>query len=111
MGLGKMTDFIELVATDRVKDADGFTVDTARVIATLRAYFEQRHGNRTWANRAAFSTATALFRCRKYPGLTIDTSMFIVCNHGRYKILSVEDVKGRGMYFEILADKIEPTGR
>jgi hypothetical protein len=37
--------------------------------------------------------------------------MSIVCPDGRYKILSVEDIKGRGMYYEVLAEKLEPAAR
>jgi hypothetical protein len=29
----------------------------------------------------------------------------LVCADGRYNIVSVEDVKGRGMYIEALAEK------
>lgn len=111
MGLGKMNSYIELVAAERIQDAEGFVTSGDRVIASLRAYREERHGNLTWANRAAFSTATALFRFRKIPGIAVDTSMFIVCADGRYTILSVEDVKGRGMYYEALAEKVVPSGR
>ena len=32
-----------------------------------------------------------------------------VCAGGRYRIVSVENVRERGMYLEVLAEKIEPT--
>jgi hypothetical protein len=35
--------------------------------------------------------------------------MVIVCEYGRYQILSVEDVRGRGMYIEVLAEKLESS--
>jgi hypothetical protein len=50
------------------KDADGFATPTDQPVKSVRAYFEQRHGNVKWANRAAFSEATALFRFRVIPG-------------------------------------------
>lgn len=111
MSFGKMNTFIDIISTEPVKDDEGFvnTGDTVR--ANVRAYKEDRHGNEKWANRAAFSTATTLFRFRKLPSLEVTTSLVIVCDDGRYRIHSVEDVKGRGMYVEVLAEKIEPTVR
>jgi head-tail adaptor len=105
-----MREFIELISTTSVKDSEGFTTDTDTVLANLRAYKEEHHGTKTWANRAAFSTATALFRFRRIPDLTVEPSMVIVCGGDRYRILSVEDVKGRGMYWECLCEKTEPSG-
>lgn len=106
-----MNTFIELITTERSKDAEGFAITGDNIIASLRAYREERHGTEAWANRAAFSTATAMFRFRRMPGVIVDTSFFIVCPDGRYRVLSVEDVKGRGMYYEVLAEKQEATVR
>lgn len=111
MSFGKMNTFIDIITTDPIKDDEGFVNTGDIVLASVRAYQEDRHGNEKWANRAAFSTATALFRFRKIPGLDVDTSLVITCAGGRFRILSAEDVKGRGMYIEVLAEKIEPTVR
>lgn len=111
MSYGKMNCFVELVSTEQKKDAQGFAQSEDKTLANIRAYREDRHGTESWANRAAFSTATALFRFRKIPGVVVDTSQYLVCADGRYRVLSVEDVKGRGMYHEALAEKIEPTKR
>ena len=111
MSFGKMNAFIDIVATEPVKDAEGFVSVGDTVLASVRAYKEDRHGNVQWANRAAFSSATALFRFRALPSIIIGPSMVIVCEDGRYVIDSVEDVKGRGMYIEVLASKSEPTRR
>jgi hypothetical protein len=35
--------------------------------------------------------------------------MAIICGGERYKILSAEDVRGRGMYVEVLAERLEAT--
>ena len=43
------------------------------------------------------------------PGVGITTDHIIVCDGSRYDIVSVEDVKGRGMYIEVLAKRSEPT--
>jgi len=111
MSFGKMNTFIELVTAERGKDSEGFAVIGDQIVATFRAYREDRRGTAAWANRAAFSTASAMFRFRMIPGVTLDTSHVIVCADGRYKILSVENVKGRGLYCEVLAEKQEPAAR
>ena len=72
-------------------------------------YREGRHGSQRWANLAVFSEATDLFRFRCIPGLTITIDQFLICDNCRYDIVSVEDVKGRGMYIEVLAKKEVPT--
>ena len=104
---GKMNSFMEIVLPTTIKDEEGFTTQGDSVLASIRAYREGRHGTQKWANRAAFSEATDLFRFRTIPGLSVTTAMAIVCDNERYDITSVEDVSGRGMYVEVLAKKTE----
>ncbi len=111
MSFGKMTSFIEIISTAPVKDSEGFVSTGDTVLANVRAYKEDRHGSEKWANMAAYSTATALFRFRRIPGLEIDTSLYIVCGGNRYRIVSVEDIRNKGMYIEALAEKIEGSVR
>ena len=111
MSYGKMNTPIDIISIAPVKDAEGFLTQGDQVIASVRAYKEDRHGNERWANMAAFSEATALFRFRKIPGTEITTSLFIICGDGRYRIVSAEDIRGRGMYVEVLAEKLEPSVR
>lgn len=106
MSFGKMNTLIDLISVESVKDSEGFTTPSDTVLATVRAYKEERHGNEKWANRAAFSEATAFFCFRKIPDTQVSTTMVIACDDGRYEITSVEDVKGRGMYVEVLAKKV-----
>ncbi len=101
-----MNTFVDVISTEPVKDSEGFATVGDTILASVRAYREERHGNEQWANRAAFSTATALFRFRKIPGIVITTAIVLVCDDGRYNITSVEDVSGRGMYVEVLAEKV-----
>ena len=107
----KLNSIISLVSSTPAKDAEGFSVPGETVVARIRAYKEDRHGSVAWKNRAAFSTATALFRFRKIPGVVVDTSLYIVCGGERYRIVSVEDVSGRGLYLEILAEAVMPNGK
>ena len=111
MSFGKMNTLVDIIQTSPAKDAEGFVVSGDNVLATVRAYREEKHGNESWANRAAFSNASALFRFRKHPTLSLTTNMALVCDMGRYRILSVEDVRGRGLYIEVQAEKLEPTVR
>lgn len=111
MSFGKMNTFIDIISTVTTKDSEGFAITNDTILASMRAYKEDRHGNEWWANMAAFSSASSLFRFRKISGLNITTEMIIVCADGRYRVLNVEDVRGRGMYVEVLAEKLEPTVR
>ena len=107
MSFGRMTEFIDIIETVRVKDAEGFSGEPVeKVILSTRAYFEQQRGTKVWANRAAFSTATAMFTFRADPAVKITPSYSIRHRGELYRILSVRDTGGRGMYVEILADKI-----
>ena len=110
MSYGKMNSFIDLIEKQTVKDAEGFSTETDVILASVRAYREGRHGNEKWANRAQFSEATDLFCFRRIPNVTVTTAMVVVNNEGRFEITSVEDVKGRGMYIEVLAKEVKPSG-
>ncbi len=109
MSFGKMNSFADLVLLTKEKDAEGFVAEQETVLASIRVYREGRHGSERWANLAAFSEATDLFRFRVIPGVSVTTSQFLVVGGERYEIVSVEDVKGRGMYLEVLAKKVEAS--
>lgn len=109
MSLGKMNTSIFVAEETIVKDTEGFATKTDTVLATVHAYREGRHGSQKWVNRAAFSEATDLFCFRTIPGLIVTTEHVILYDDERYEITSVEDVKGRNMYLEVLAKRIEAT--
>ena len=106
MSYGKMSTLVDIVKPTITTDEDGFRIVSDEVLATVRAYREGRHGSERWANRAAFTEATDLFRFRVIPKLPVTTDMALVCGAERFEITSVEDVKGRGMYVEVLARKV-----
>lgn len=106
-----MDTLIDIIMTEPVKDSEGFASSGDTVLASVRAYREERHGSEKWANRAAFSAATALFRFRMIPGIPITADLVIVGADGRYNITSVEDVSGRGMYVEVLAERVSAGGQ
>lgn len=109
MSFGKMNGFADIVETRQIKDSEGFIHSENEVLASVHVYREGRHGSQRWANLAAFSEATDLFRFRCIPGLTVTTDQFLICDGERFNIISVENVKGRGMYIEVLAKRSEPT--
>ena len=110
MSIGMMNTRIDLCRKEVGLDDEGFSTVEYKAVASIRAYREGRHGSERWANRATFSSATDLFRFRKIPNFTVKTDMIIVCDDNLFEITSVEDVKGRGMYVEVLAKEVVPSG-
>ncbi len=108
MSFGKMNTFIAIVEKQHATDDEGFSTETDVTVAEVRAYREGRHGSEKWANMAQFSSATDLFRFRAIPGITVTTDMRILCGSHTFEIFSVEDVKGRGMYLEAMAQEVRP---
>lgn len=110
ISFGKMNTQIQITRKRVALDDEGFQTESNVIVATVRAYREGRHGSEKWANRAAFSEATDLFRFRTIPGLMVTTNMRLLCDGSVFEITSVEDVKGRGMYIEALAKEVQPSG-
>jgi hypothetical protein len=106
-----MRDPAALIRVHHTKDTDGFgQASRDEVLARVRAYKEDRHGSVRWANRAAFSEATALFRFRIIPGVVVEPLYIIICNSKRYEILSAEIIQK--MYCEVLCKlEVEPVGK
>ena len=90
MSFGRMNTQISIAREVVIKDAEGFATKADRVLASVFAYREGRHGSQKWVNRAAFSEATDLFRFRVIPGLTVSTAHVIVCDEDLFEITSVE---------------------
>jgi len=110
MSFGRMNTLISIAQEVVTKDPEGFATKTDNILVSIHAYREGRLGSQKWVNRAAFSEATDLFRLRAIPGLTVTTAHVILCGDARFSITSVEDVKGRGMYLEVLVKKVTPDG-
>ena len=111
MSFGRMNTLISIAQEVVTKDPEGFATKTDNILVSIHAYREGRHGSQKWVNRAAFSEATDLFRLRAIPGLTVTTAYVILCGDDRFEITSVEVVKGRGMYLEVLAKKVTADGK
>ena len=106
MGLGLMNKKAKIISITRETDSEGFSFENIKVLAEVRVFVEGRHGSERWANLAAFSEATELFRFRSIPGVEVTTKHFILYGGNEYNILSVENVKGRNMYVEVLAKRV-----
>lgn len=98
-----MKEFIDIISTQNTTDAEGFAMTTDTVLASVRAYFEQKNSTEKWQNMAQSGEVNALFLFRYIPGLMITRQHMIVCNGIRYNIYSVENIKNRNMYLEVLA--------
>jgi len=94
MGLGLMNKPAKLCEKTFVTDSEGFSAQRVAILADIRVFVEGRHGSERWANLAAFSEATELFRFRKIPNIKVTTKQYIIFEDEEYDILSVEDVKG-----------------
>ena len=80
MSFGKMNAFIDLVKKEVAVDAEGFKSEKEVTLASVRAYREGRHGSERWANMAALSEATDLFRFRVIPGVSVTTDLALLCD-------------------------------
>ncbi len=75
------------------------------ILASVQAYKEDRHGSEAWKNRAAFTTATSLFR--ENPRTAgYDRYVHLTVTH----IVSVDDVSNCEMYVEVLAELHKASG-
>lgn len=106
MGLGLMNKKAKIISITHETDSEGFSFENIKVLAEVRVFVEGRHGSERWANLAAFSEATELFRFRAIPGVEVTTKHYILYEGNEYNILSVENVKGRNMYVEVLAKRV-----
>lgn len=110
MGFSQMDVFIEIVAREPFKDAEGFATQRDVVLFSGRACKSvTAGGSERWRNEAAFSEELTTFRFRRVPGLKITTDHFIVDEDGRYNITKVDNVSGRGMYVNLTASLIQPA--
>lgn len=106
MSIRKINTPIDLMIIERIKDREGFSEDSYNVIASVKAYKEDKNSSKRWANRALFTQASTLFRFRRIPKIKITNEMVILCLEEHYEILSVEDIRNRNMYIEVLARKM-----
>ena len=109
MSISKLSVTINIISATPTKDAEGFAVSDEKIIATVRAEKDDRHGSETQTNMATFSTAVTRFRFRRIPGVEVTAAHTIRCEGEVYRITSVLTV--RGLVVEAMTEKIERSGR
>ena len=75
----------------------------------FRAYMEEKNMSEKWRSSSVFSEADVLFRFRFIPNLTLTTANYIKIGTDRFDITSVENVRQRKMYYEVLAKHTEES--
>jgi len=112
VSFGKMTTPVVLIGLGEYSIGDdGSAVDNPYNIKRTFAYMEQRNFGKRWINLAEWTEASVMFRLCFDPSLVLDDIRRVQVDKpsGKtYKVLSIENVRGRSMYIEILAELIEP---
>lgn len=107
--IGRLTATLTILQKIFVKDEYGFKSYTLEPLATVPCYRERRNGSLKWTNDATFAEATDLFQFRAVPGVEFTTDHVIECGGDHFTPLSVEDIKGRGVYIQTPARKVVST--
>ena len=103
MSIGDLNTPIQILRLRFGRDRDGFPTESDELIACVRARAETRNATERWNNRAVLREASAVFTFRRIPHIEITTDMAIVCGADRYNIVSVENIRGRNMYTQVVA--------
>ncbi len=103
MSIGDLNTPIQILHLRFGRDRDGFPTESEELIACVRARAEMRNATERWSNRAVLREASSVFTFRHIPHIEITTDMVIVCGTDRYNIISVENVRNRNLYTQIVA--------
>ncbi len=100
-----MNTFIDIISVETVKDSEGFSkplTPLLRLFVPIRKIVTEMKNGPIEQPSLKPPHCFAFVRYR----YSVSTKMVIACSDGRYEITSVEDVKGKGMYIEVLAKKV-----
>lgn len=103
MSIGDLNTPIQILRLRFGRDRDGFPTESEDLIACVRARAETRNATERWSNRAVLREASTIFTFRHIPHIKITTDMVIVCGAERYNIVSVENVRNRNLYTQVVA--------
>ena len=103
MSISDLNTPIQILRLRFGRDRDGFQTESEEIIACVRARAETKNATEKWSNRTVLREASAIFTFRWIPHIDITTDMVIVCGADRYNILSVENVRGRNLYTQVVA--------
>lgn len=111
MSISEMRIPIQILSVRWGKDEDGFRTAEETIVTCVRAKKEDKNVTEKWQNRTTLQSATAIFTFRHIPGIEITSDMVIICGDKRYDILSVENVRQRNMYTQVVAGlEVTPDG-
>ena len=111
MSFGRMNTLISITKEVVTKDAEGFaTKGRSGVGISVRISGKGRTVPRNGSIVPPFQRRRICSRFRIIPTLNVTTAHVILCGDDRFEITSVEGVKGKGMYIEVLAKKVTPDG-
>ncbi|MBR5620233.1 MAG: head-tail adaptor protein [Clostridia bacterium] len=102
MSIGDLNTPIQILRLRFGRDRDGFQTVSDDIIACVRAKVEVRNATEKWSSRAVLREASAVFTFRRIPHIDITTDMVIVCGADRYNIVSVENVRSRNLYTQVV---------
>ncbi len=103
MSIGDLNTPIQILRLRFGRDRDGFPTESDELIACVRARAETRNATERWSSRAVLREASAVFTFRRIPHIEITTDMAIVCGADRYNIVSVENIRGRNLFTQVVA--------
>lgn len=109
MGIGLMNKKIWICSLENTMDQDGFSSQMFEKIKEVRAIVEDKHLNEKWSNSASFGEVQISFQFRAIPNFKIELEYYIEYLGQMYNIINVENVKGRDMYIEVLAKRLDST--
>lgn len=84
------------------KDPEGFPTYSETIQAETLCRMEVKNATEKWTQRADLKDASAVLTFRTIPGVTVTRFMLVQIGDDLYEILNVEDVRGRGMYTQII---------
>lgn len=107
MSFGKMNGFADIIITKKIKDSEGFHYGGGSSL--LSAYIGRVVTEVCGGQISPLFPKRLIYSAFVIPNLIVTTEHFIECDGERFHITSVENVKGRGMYIEVLAEKVVAT--
>lgn len=103
MSFGKMRDKIIIYSVDANRDSDGYASELDTVVATIRAYREDKSNTLKWTNSAVMEGIDAMFTFRKIPGVTVKPKMIISNRGDKFLVTSAELLRG---YVKVMASAL-----
>lgn len=95
------TEYGSFVDIDYFTDDEGFRLTKERLLDTVPITVEHKAATEKWINNALLSDASAVVRLR-YPSFCISTKTALIIGEKRYNILSVENVRDRNRWLELV---------